>query len=165
MYYIFRDKNFVLWFYLSDSMFLTDDYWFSTILIDDRLRRVKLQSLWFFHYTLNTPYQQAGLASAFSKTLSSKQLPSLMKPHLSDYVEPENLIWRHSCREDPYFAGLPISIIESWYQREGYVKSMADLIEKELSVFSNPEEVCTPLIYLLGFLKKSLLLVLVVVDL
>lgn len=46
-----------------------------------------------------------------------------------------------SCREDSYFAGLPISIIESWYQRDGYVKSMADLIEKELSIFSNPEEV------------------------
>ncbi|KAF7058498.1 hypothetical protein CFC21_065546 [Triticum aestivum] len=44
-------------------------------------------------------------------------------------------------KEDQYFAGLPISIIESWYQREGYVKSMADLIEKELSVFTNPEEV------------------------
>ncbi|KAL6854571.1 hypothetical protein ACP4OV_019133 [Aristida adscensionis] len=44
-------------------------------------------------------------------------------------------------REDSYFSGLPISIIESWYQRDGYVKSMADLIEKELSVFFNPEEV------------------------
>ncbi|KQJ89751.1 hypothetical protein BRADI_4g27490v3 [Brachypodium distachyon] len=44
-------------------------------------------------------------------------------------------------KEDPYFAGLPISIIESWYQREGYVKSMADLIENELSIFSTPEEV------------------------
>ncbi|XP_047048414.1 ferrochelatase-2, chloroplastic [Lolium rigidum] len=44
-------------------------------------------------------------------------------------------------KEDAFFAGLPISIIESWYQREGYVKSMADLIEKELTVFSNPEEV------------------------
>ncbi|CAL5080699.1 unnamed protein product [Urochloa decumbens] len=44
-------------------------------------------------------------------------------------------------KEDSYFAGLPISIIESWYQRDGYVKSMADLIEKELSAFSNPEEV------------------------
>ncbi|WVZ86911.1 hypothetical protein U9M48_033624 [Paspalum notatum var. saurae] len=44
-------------------------------------------------------------------------------------------------KEDSYFSGLPISIIESWYQRDGYVKSMADLIEKELSAFSNPEEV------------------------
>ncbi|RLN33897.1 ferrochelatase-1, chloroplastic [Panicum miliaceum] len=44
-------------------------------------------------------------------------------------------------KEDSYFAGLPISIIESWYQHDGYVKSMADLIEKELSAFSNPEEV------------------------
>ena len=48
---------------------------------------------------------------------------------------------RFPCREDSYFSGLPISIIESWYQRDGYVKSMTDLIEKELSAFSNPEEV------------------------
>jgi ferrochelatase len=51
------------------------------------------------------------------------------------------LMHRFPCREDSYFSGLPISIIESWYQRDGYVKSMADLIEKELSAFSNPEEV------------------------
>ncbi|CAL9197996.1 unnamed protein product [Musa hybrid cultivar] len=44
-------------------------------------------------------------------------------------------------REDAYFASLPISIIESWYQREGYIKSMADLIENELLSFSKPEEV------------------------
>ncbi|XP_066397235.1 ferrochelatase-1, chloroplastic-like isoform X1 [Miscanthus floridulus] len=44
-------------------------------------------------------------------------------------------------KEDSYFSDLPISIIESWYQRDGYVKSMTDLIEKELSAFSNPEEV------------------------
>jgi len=44
-------------------------------------------------------------------------------------------------REDAYFEGLPISIIESWYQREGYIKSMADLIEKELLSFPKPEEV------------------------
>ncbi|KAJ6840660.1 ferrochelatase-1, chloroplastic-like [Iris pallida] len=44
-------------------------------------------------------------------------------------------------REDTYFEGLPVSIIESWYQREGYVKSMADLIEKELSSFLKPDEV------------------------
>ncbi|XP_077217087.1 ferrochelatase-1, chloroplastic-like [Tasmannia lanceolata] len=44
-------------------------------------------------------------------------------------------------REDSYLARLPVSIIESWYQREGYIKSMADLIEKELKGFSKPEEV------------------------
>ena len=88
-----------------------------------------------------------------------------MKSHLLDYVEPEILKWYHPCREDAYFAGLPISIIESWYQREGYVKSMADLIEKELSVFSNPEEVCTfpALVLLLAFSKIHIFLV--VVDL
>jgi protoheme ferro-lyase len=80
-------------------------------------------------------------------------LPYLMKYLLSDYLEHEILIRHHPCREDAFFAGLPISIIESWYQREGYVKSMADLIEKELTVFSNPEEVCTFLLHvlLLGF--------------
>ncbi|XP_042509883.1 ferrochelatase-2, chloroplastic [Macadamia integrifolia] len=44
-------------------------------------------------------------------------------------------------REDPYLSRLPVSIIKSWYQREGYIKSMATLIEKELQKFSNPEEV------------------------
>ena len=46
-----------------------------------------------------------------------------------------------SSREDAYLSRLPISIIQSWYQREGYIRSMADLIEKELQSFSRPEEV------------------------
>lgn len=44
-------------------------------------------------------------------------------------------------REDSYLSRLPVSIIKSWYQREGYIKSMADLIETELQIFSKPEEV------------------------
>ncbi|XP_042377284.1 ferrochelatase-1, chloroplastic-like isoform X1 [Zingiber officinale] len=44
-------------------------------------------------------------------------------------------------REDDYFSRLPISIIESWYQREGYIKSMSELIEIELQKFTKPEEV------------------------
>ncbi|CAL9051169.1 unnamed protein product [Musa banksii] len=44
-------------------------------------------------------------------------------------------------REDVYFTRLSISIIESWYQREGYINSMVDLIENELLIFSKPEEV------------------------
>ncbi|WJX50793.1 hypothetical protein P8452_37048 [Trifolium repens] len=43
-------------------------------------------------------------------------------------------------REDDYLSRLPVSIINSWYQREGYLKSMADLIEKELQSFSEPME-------------------------
>ncbi|KAI7999154.1 hypothetical protein LOK49_LG10G01262 [Camellia lanceoleosa] len=31
--------------------------------------------------------------------------------------------------------------LQSWYQRKGYIKSMADLIEKELESFSTPEKV------------------------
>ncbi|KAK9065556.1 hypothetical protein SSX86_014957 [Deinandra increscens subsp. villosa] len=44
-------------------------------------------------------------------------------------------------REDKVLSGLPVAIIQSWYQRGGYVKSMADLIEKELQSFGSPEEV------------------------
>lgn len=43
-------------------------------------------------------------------------------------------------REDTYLSSLPVAIIRSWYQREGYIKSMADLIEKELQSFTNPDE-------------------------
>ncbi|XP_024995987.1 ferrochelatase-2, chloroplastic-like [Cynara cardunculus var. scolymus] len=44
-------------------------------------------------------------------------------------------------REDKILSTLPVAIIQSWYQRQGYVKSMADLIEKELQSFGSPEEV------------------------
>ncbi|CAL0319072.1 unnamed protein product [Lupinus luteus] len=43
-------------------------------------------------------------------------------------------------RDDEYLSSLLVSVINSWYQREGYIKSMADLIEKELQSFSEPEE-------------------------
>lgn len=41
---------------------------------------------------------------------------------------------------DPYLSRLPVAIIQSWYQRQGYITSMADLIEKELQKFSKPDE-------------------------
>ncbi|KAK6273898.1 hypothetical protein POUND7_010981 [Theobroma cacao] len=44
-------------------------------------------------------------------------------------------------REDAYLSRLPVSVILSWYQRQGYIRSMADLIEKELGRFPKPEEV------------------------
>ncbi|XP_027081787.1 ferrochelatase-2, chloroplastic [Coffea eugenioides] len=44
-------------------------------------------------------------------------------------------------RNDAHLLSLPVAVIESWYQRDGYVRSMADLIEKELANFSEPEEV------------------------
>jgi len=33
------------------------------------------------------------------------------------------------------------TVIPSWYKREGYIKAMANLIEKELKSFDCPEEV------------------------
>ncbi|XP_023546547.1 ferrochelatase-2, chloroplastic isoform X1 [Cucurbita pepo subsp. pepo] len=44
-------------------------------------------------------------------------------------------------REDAYLSKLPVSVIKSWYQREGYIKSMADLVQAELKNFINPQEV------------------------
>lgn len=33
------------------------------------------------------------------------------------------------------------TVIPSWYQRDGYIKAMGDLIQKELEKFDQPEEV------------------------
>ncbi|XP_044478108.1 ferrochelatase-2, chloroplastic-like [Mangifera indica] len=43
-------------------------------------------------------------------------------------------------REDAYISRLPVSIIRSWYQQEGYMKSMAEFIKKELEKFSKLDE-------------------------
>ncbi|CAI0549287.1 unnamed protein product [Linum tenue] len=50
-------------------------------------------------------------------------------------------ILENTFSKDAYLSRLPVSVIESWYKRQGYVKSMADLIEKELQTFSKPDEV------------------------
>ncbi|KAG8383927.1 hypothetical protein BUALT_Bualt04G0064900 [Buddleja alternifolia] len=44
-------------------------------------------------------------------------------------------------REDEYLVNMQHTVIPSWYQREGYIKAMADLIEKELGKFDCPKEV------------------------
>lgn len=41
---------------------------------------------------------------------------------------------------DPAFADLQHTVIPSWYQRPGYVKAMADLIEEQLDEFPAPGE-------------------------
>ncbi|PKA57624.1 Ferrochelatase-2, chloroplastic [Apostasia shenzhenica] len=44
-------------------------------------------------------------------------------------------------REDEYLVNMQHTVIPSWYQREGYIKAMANLIEKELETFERPEKV------------------------
>lgn len=44
-------------------------------------------------------------------------------------------------REDEYLVNMQHTVIPSWYQREGYVKSMATLIQSELQTFDKPREV------------------------
>lgn len=44
-------------------------------------------------------------------------------------------------REDEYLVNMQHTVIPSWYQREGYITAMANLIEKELRKFDRPEKV------------------------
>lgn len=44
-------------------------------------------------------------------------------------------------REDEYLVNMQHTVIPSWYQREGYIKAMTNLIEKELKKFNSPNEV------------------------
>lgn len=43
--------------------------------------------------------------------------------------------------QDEYLVKMPNAIISSWYQRQGYIKAMANLIEKELQRFASPDKV------------------------
>ncbi|GJZ74404.1 ferrochelatase-2, chloroplastic-like protein [Tanacetum coccineum] len=58
---------------------------------------------------------------------------------LSNYTVDGSILIGYS--QDKMLSRLHVVIIQSWYQREGYVKSMADLIQKELQSFGSPEEV------------------------
>lgn len=44
-------------------------------------------------------------------------------------------------REDEYLVNMQHTVIPSWYQRDGYVKAMSTLIDKELNTFERPREV------------------------
>jgi len=44
-------------------------------------------------------------------------------------------------RDDEYLVNMQHTVIPSWYQREGYINAMANLIEKELKGFDCPEKV------------------------
>ncbi|CAO2815281.1 unnamed protein product [Amaranthus hypochondriacus] len=44
-------------------------------------------------------------------------------------------------REDEYLVNMQHTVIPSWYQRDGYIKAMGDLIEIELKKFDRPQEV------------------------
>ncbi|KAL9244674.1 hypothetical protein vseg_018429 [Gypsophila vaccaria] len=44
-------------------------------------------------------------------------------------------------RDDEYLVNMQHTVIPSWYQREGYIKAMVDLIEIELKKFKRPDQV------------------------
>ncbi|KAE9446351.1 hypothetical protein C3L33_21757, partial [Rhododendron williamsianum] len=95
----------------------------------------------YWHPFTEEAVQQASLNSI----LRGIGLQSLLCSHLSSILDlhywTSIRVLQNIFREDAYLSRLPISIIQSWYQREGYIKSMAGLIEKELGSFSRPEEV------------------------
>ncbi|WJX60669.1 hypothetical protein P8452_45851 [Trifolium repens] len=43
-------------------------------------------------------------------------------------------------RDDEYLVNMQHTVLPSWYQREGYIKAMSNLIEKELKSFDCPKE-------------------------
>lgn len=109
-----------------------------------RLRGTRLRGLSYCHFTLNIPSQRRGQASVSSAICSGKFLFDSFLCHLitlhSVFTFNILITWAHF-RNDAYLSRVPVAIIQSWYQREGYIKSMADLIEKELQTFPTPEEV------------------------
>ena len=66
----------------------------------------------------------------------------IYKGHLSSGVG-KSLLALLFGREDEYLVNMQHTVIPSWYSRDGYVQSMATLIEKELMKFEKPEEVRT----------------------
>lgn len=62
--------------------------------------------------------------------------------HLQNYNPKANKFWKYwILREDEYLVNMQHTVIPSWYQREGYIKAMGDLIEQELGKFDCPEKV------------------------
>ncbi|KAI5075213.1 hypothetical protein GOP47_0009289 [Adiantum capillus-veneris] len=57
-----------------------------------------------------------------------------------------------SARKDQYLASLQHSMIPLWYQREGYVQAMADLVGKELDTFKETNEIC---VLVIDYLRTS----------
>jgi protoporphyrin/coproporphyrin ferrochelatase len=59
------------------------------------------------------------------------------------------------CREDEYLVNMQHTVIPSWYQREGYIKAMATLIENELTKIPEPKKVRTMVLKCLCFSSES----------
>lgn len=91
-------------------------------------------------------YPQFSISTSGS---SLRLLESIFRYETHEYgLWIQKILWHwfeeqtHWCiREDEYLVNMQHTVIPSWYQREGYIKAMSDLIEKELKSFDNPEKV------------------------
>lgn len=119
-----------------------------------RLSAIGFQGWWCCHSILNILFQPLARAYVFFETclgnisvlfisLSSDTVPAPNDCCIRNLFSSMKKLNKMGSfiRNDALLSRLPVAIIQSWYQREGYIKSMADLIEKELQIFSNLEEV------------------------
>jgi len=107
---------------------------------------MELQSLLFFHFILNSQSRLVAQAYVcwriYSGDCYKKLLSHLLYFKYVNYLTfcyIVNYCWFF--REDEYLVNMQHTVIPSWYQRQGYIKAMANLIEKELKSFDCPEEV------------------------
>ncbi|GKB68984.1 ferrochelatase-2, chloroplastic-like protein [Tanacetum coccineum] len=76
-------------------------------------------------------------ADALKMALEAKEVPANVYVAMR-YWYP---FTEEAVQQDKMLSRLHVAIIQSWYRRECYVKSMADFIQKELQSFGSPEEV------------------------
>lgn len=107
-----------------------------------RSKGIILQSLLSFHFILNSLFRQVVRAFGYWRVYSGQKVLMFLLSHC--YLTARNQ-WLWHClpnfREDEYLINMQHTVIPSWYQREGYIKAMANLIEKELDKFDCPQEV------------------------
>lgn len=103
---------------------------------------MELQNLSCFLSTLNSQSQQVVQAFAYWRVYSGASV--LIWNSDTESVMTLKTLFHDNLlyfREDEYLVNMQHTVIPSWYQREGYIKAMADLIQKELGNFDCPEEV------------------------
>lgn len=125
------------------------DYSFFLWNITCRLKGMESQSLLCFHFIHNFQFQPAAQVCVSWRVYSGDYYKNELLSH--HYVPFYHLTFCNvmNCfwffREDEYLVNMQHTVIPSWYQREGYIKAMVNLIEKELKGFDCPEKV--PLLF------------------
>ena len=106
---------------------------------------MELQSLLFFHFIHNSQSQPVDQAYVCWRIYSGDYWKNIISFIILQIYQLSNVLLYCELlfvlREDEYLVNMQHTVIPSWYQREGYIKAMANLIEKELKSFDSPDEV------------------------